>query len=161
MVGLDLRKPIVGSYWKARDVRLHSILRYMETTESWVLDSDEDFSQALEKLAARLDKADRQAVLKNADRLLLVMAYMSSSSAMRTLTWLDQHFQNGLSVDLLRLARESDEPATRIILDRVRAIHSLSLLGQVFSPERLRLVSDVLRETDDDLHKGAPRTGLI
>lgn len=149
MANLNLRKSIVTEFWKSRDPRMNVILQWMEGMEDWGMDDDKDFSDALLKLVPHMERASRTAMLENSDPLIHIMAYMSSSRAMRMLEWFDEHYQQGLSVELVQLSQErQDDPQSQLMLDRLRALQSLSLLGRIFSPARTRLISDLLRDPE-------------
>lgn len=158
MASLNLRKSIVAEFWKTRNPRMSMILQWMEDMEDWGMDDDQGFSEALLLLVPQMERAERSSMLENAEPLLQVMAYMSSSRALRLLEWFDEHFPQGLSLELVELAQEStDDPKAQLMLDRLRALQSLSLLGQVFSPARTRLITNLLRETSEIPPEGTGR----
>lgn len=122
----------------------------MEGVEDWGLDEDQGFSEALLDLVPIMERTSRQAMLDKLDEMLQVMAYMSSSRAMRLMEWFDENYQQGLSINLVEKARsQPNDPRYQILLDRLRALQSLTLLGRVFSPARTRLIADLLREATD------------
>lgn len=147
---LNLRKSIVTEFWRNRDPRMGVVLQWMETMEDWGMDDNKEFTQALLELVPILENSSRESVLNKLEPMLQVMAYMSSSRALRLMEWFDEHFHQGLSLNLIGHARsESNKPHSQLMLDRLRALQSLSLLGQVFSVARTRLIVDLLRETSD------------
>lgn len=147
MSSLNLRKSIVNEFWRAKNPRMGMILQWMEDMEDWGMDDDQGFTEALLILVPHMEKAPRDAMLDNAEPLIQVMAYMSSSRALRLIEWFDEHFPQGLSLEMVEMAQEQeDDPRAQILLDRLRALQSLSLLGQVFSPARTRLITNLLRE---------------
>lgn len=151
MSNLNLRHSVIKDFWNSRDERMGIVLQWMEDMEDmeeWSLDKDPDFSRALEELAGIMERASRQAMLGKLDGLLNVMAYMSSSRAMRLLEWFDERYQNGLSLELIQQARQQpSDPCHQIMLDRLRALQSLSLLGKIFDPKRVHHIIQLLRET--------------
>ena len=150
MSTLNLRKSIVTEFWRTRDPRMGVVLQWMEGVEDWKMDEEQSFSEALLDLVPIMERTSRQATLDKLDPLLQVMAYMSSSRAMRLMEWFDEHYQQGLSINLVEQARSKpNDPRYQIMLDRLRALQSLSLLGKVFSPARTRLITDLLRETSE------------
>lgn len=158
MSSLNLRKSIVNEFWKSRSPRMGMILQWMEGMEDWGMDEDQGFSEALLLLVPQMERASREAMIQNAEPLTQVMAYMSSSRALRLMEWFDEHFPQGLSVELVESAQQRQEdPTAHLMLDRLRALQSLSLLGQVFSPARTRFITSLLREASDGLDEGQSR----
>lgn len=150
-MSLNLRKSIVEQFWQGRDPRMARILLWMESMEEWGLDDNEDFSEALLALSPKLEQAGRGTMLEQSDSLITVMAYMSAGRAMRMMEWFDEHFPKGLSIDLIEQAQGQPEGApAQLMLDRLRALESLSLLGKIFSPTRMRIITELLRETADE-----------
>ena len=150
-MSLNLRKSIVEQFWQGRDPRMARILLWMESMEEWGLDENEDFSEALLSLSPKLEQAGRGTMLEQSEALITVMAYMSAGRAMRMMEWFDEHFPKGLSIELIEQAQgQSEDAPAQLMLDRLRALESLSLLGKIFSPTRMRIISELLRETADE-----------
>lgn len=143
---VNLRKSVVNDFWKKRDERIARILGFMENVEDWMVDDQEAVIAALSGLAQRIDQSNGKALATHPDALLNIMAYMSSSRAMRLLEWLDTRFHNELALQLVERAtsRETDARA-QLLLERLQTLRSLALLGRIFSPSRTRLVSELLR----------------
>lgn len=157
MSQLNLRKSIVAEFWKSRDPRMAMILQWMESMEDWSMDDDRGFSEALLQLTPKMETSSRNALVENTELLLQVMAYMSSGRSLRLLEWFDEHFPQGLSVELVEMARDQeDDPRAQILIDRLRSLQSLSLLGRVFSPARVRRISMLLADGGQD---GQPADG--
>jgi hypothetical protein len=152
MMGLNLRENVVADYWRTRDKRMQIILEWMEGMEEWRLDDDQDFSRSLLDLQPRLEKASRGGMLDISGDFLKVMAYMSASRAMRLMEWMDGKFDKSLSVEYVQVAQDyAAENAThQLMLDRLRALHSVSLLGKVFSPQRTQIITRLLIEQNED-----------
>lgn len=151
MMGLNLRRNVVNDYWRSRDKRMQLILEWMEGMEDWRLDDDEDFSKALLDLQPSLETASRRGMVDNSDQMLHVMAYMSPSRAMRLMEWMDTKFEKSLSIEYVQQAQEfSEDPSHQLMLDRLRALQSLSLLGRVFAPGRTTLITRLLKEQSED-----------
>jgi len=150
MIGLNLRHNIVADYWKSKDPRLQIILEWMEGMEEWRLDDDKDFSTALMELQPKLESASREGMVDNSGRLLEVMAYMSASRAMRLMEWMDKNYNKGLSVEFVGKAQgQSETPSNQLMLDRLRALQSLALLGKVFVQARVLMITKLLAEQND------------
>lgn len=158
MSGLNLRKSIVTEFWRTKNPRMGMILQWMEDMEDWGMDDDQSFTEALLMLVPQMERAPREAMLDNTESLLQIMAYMSSSRALRLIEWFDEHFPQGLSLEMVEAAQEQeDDPRSQLLLDRLRAIQSLSLLGQVFSPARTRLITNLLRDAGETPPEGVDR----
>ncbi len=152
MLGLNLRQNIVVDYWKQRDARMQVILEWMESLEEWRLDEDQDFNKALLELEPRLDHATHAGLYDNTEKMLDVMAYMSPSRAMRLLEWMDETYDKSLSVHYVQQAQEqADNPNNQLMLDRLRALQSLQLLGKVFRPARAMLITRLLEQESQEL----------
>lgn len=159
MMGLNLRNNVVSEYWRTRDKRMQIILEWMESFEEWRLDDDEDFSKALLALQPKLDTATRTGILDNSKRILEVMGYMSASRAMRLMQWMDEKFEKSVAVDYVQQAQEfSDNPTHQLMLDRLRALQSLAMLGKVFSPGRTTLITRLLKEQNEQQDDPPDRT---
>jgi len=152
MMGLNLRENVVSDYWRTRDKRMQIILEWMEGMEEWRLDGDQDFSRSLLELQPKLEGASRGGMLDISDDFLKVMAYMSASRAMRLMEWMDGKFEKSLSVEYVQLAQDyaAENPTHQLMLDRLRALHSVSLLGKVFSPQRTQIITRFLIEQNED-----------
>lgn len=143
---LNLRKSIIEQFWQHKDPRMARILMWMESMEDWMLDDNEEFNKALIDLVPKIENATRSALLGQSEPLLEVMAYMSSARALRMIEWFDEHFPRGMSIDFLEYAQQNPEnTAAQLLVDRLRALQSLSLLGRVFSPTRVRIITELLR----------------
>lgn len=145
---LNLRKSLVERFWNQQDPRLARILRWMDSTEDWMLDERADVMQALASLGQRISKSDPQAIAENFDPLLDVLAYMSSSRALRVIEWLDRAHEGALSVRLVQKAMQRPDPRAQILIDRLQALRSLSLLGQIFSPRRIGRAIELLEKAE-------------
>lgn len=145
---LNLRKSLVERFWNTQDPRLARILRWMDSTEDWMLDERADVMQALASLGQRISKSDPQAIAEKFDPLLDVLAYMSSSRALRVIEWLDRAHEGALSVRLVQKAMQRQDPKAQILIDRLQALRSLSLLGQIFSPHRIGRAIELLEKAE-------------
>lgn len=147
---LNLRKSLVNRFWTTQDPRLGRILRWMDSAENWMQDERQDVTMAISSLGQRLSKADPRAIEERFDPLLDVLAYMHSSRALRVLEWLDQANNGALSVRLVQKAMERKDDRAQILVDRLQAMRSLSLLGQIFSPRRIGRAIEILEKADSD-----------
>jgi hypothetical protein len=146
---INLRKSVVEDFWKGRDPRIARILGWMESVEDWMVDDHEAVAGALSRLTQRIGQSNGRTLASRSDALLDIMAYMSSTRAMRLLEWLDTRFHNEIALQLVERAGEREEdPKAALLLDRLQTLRSLALLGRVFSPSRTRLVSELLGQQE-------------
>lgn len=144
---LNLRKSLVERFWNNHDPRLARILRWMDSTEDWMLDERPDVMQALTSLGQKMSKTEPDALADRFDPLLDILAYMSSSRALRILEWLDRAHAGALSLRLVQKAMERPDARAQILIDRLQALRSLSLLGQIFSQQRMGRAIELLEKT--------------
>jgi hypothetical protein len=150
---LNLNKNSVDFYWKNQDARMLKILSMMESVEVWALDNSEEVAKELCEFGKKMSIAKTSQLSRHSENITLVMTYIFSGKAMRLLNWIDENFP-GLSFHYVMEARHREgwEPG-RLLLDRLKTIKTLSLLGLIFAPMRTRLISGLLEddeEEDDD-----------
>ena len=151
---LTLREPLLRAHWQATDPGLDQALSAMDRTETWVLDGDLDVAEALYAWTRRLHVADPQRLLHHLDDLLDLMAYLSSSRAMRLLQFFDEHCGPMWADALLKKARERVaatldgtlmvDSGGQVMMDRLATLDAMALVGRLFAPERLQAVRAVL-----------------
>ncbi len=143
---LNLNKRAVNFHWKSQDPRMLKILSMMEAVEPWVVDDVEFVAKDLVEFGKKLGNAKSPQLSKNSEEITLIMAYIFSSKSLRLLNWIDENYP-GLSFHYVMEARHKEdwEPG-RLLLDRLKTIKTLSLLGLIFSPMRTRLISGLLEE---------------
>lgn len=144
---LNLRKSLVERFWNNHDPRLARILRWMDSTEDWMMDERPDVMQALTALGQRMSNTNPEALAERFDPLIDILAYMSSSRALRIVEWLDRAHAGALSLRLVQKAQERPDPRAQILIDRLQALRSLSLLGQIFSQQRIGRAVELLDKT--------------
>ena len=147
---LNLNKTAVNFYWKTQDQRMMKILSMMESVEPWVVDDVESVARELVNFGKKMTSAKASHLSRHSDQITLIMTYVFSGKAMRLLNWLDDNYP-GLSFYYVMEARQKDDwEAGRLLLDRLRTIKTLSLLGTIFAPMRTKLISGILDEDDED-----------
>ncbi len=147
---LNLNKSAVDFYWKNTDPRMLKILHVMESVEIWVVDDVESISKELIAFGKKLGNTKTAKLAKRADEITTIMTYIFSSKSLRMLNWLDDNFP-GLSFQYVMEAKQKDDrEESRLLLDRLRTIKSLDLLGLIFTTMRTRLISGLLEEDQDD-----------
>ena len=147
---LNLSKSVVDFYWKTQDQRMLKILNMMEAVERWVVDDVETVSKQLVAFGKQMFLAITGQLSQHSDEITMIMTYIFSGKAMRLLNWLDENYP-GLSFHYVMEAKQREDwEAGRLMLDRLKTIKTLSLLGMIFTPMRTRLISGLLEDDDDE-----------
>lgn len=148
----NLRQSIIEKFWQEKDPRMARILGWMESMEDWMLDDNEEVADAIYVLAQTLERVSRRDIMEHSQELIHAMAYMSAPRALRLLEWFDEHFPQGVSVELTKqaLTMKDDERAS-LLLDRFNTLHRLSLLTKIFAPHRTRIIVDLLQQQSNDI----------
>lgn len=147
---LNLNKSTVDFYWKTKDPRMFKILDMMEAVEPWVVDDVESVAKELVNFGKKMSVVKTGKLSQHSDEITLIMTYIFSGKAVRILNWLDDNFP-GLSFHYVMEARQREDwEAGKLLLDRLKTIKTLSLLGMIFTPMRTRLISSLLEEDDED-----------
>lgn len=144
----NLGKSAVQRYWEGRDRRMGKVLQVMENVEDWVVDDVESVARELVNLGRQMSTASKRKLTRHAQDLMMVMAYISCSKALRLLNWLDEVYP-GLTFHYAMEARQIDnEDAPKLMLDRLRTMNNLGLLSKVFAPARSRLILELLADDE-------------
>ncbi len=147
---LNLNKSAVDFYWKTQDKRMFKILSMMENVEPWIVDDVESIAKELVNFGRKISQAKTGQLSQHSEELTTVMTYIFSGKALRLLNWLDDNYP-GLSFHYVMEARQREDwEAGRLLLDRLKTIKNLSLLGMIFTPMRSRLISGLLEEDEDN-----------
>lgn len=151
MANLSLRRSAVMRHWQKKSPRIARVIGLMESMEDWMVDEHEQVSRSLDRLAPRLDRTNPDKLLSQTDPMLTVMAYLSSGRTLMLMDWMDEHFNGRVSMRLMDHARQTmDNIPSRLLLERLQTLNSLSLLPQVFSPTRLRFVYQILQDLQEE-----------
>ena len=143
---LNLRKSLIERFWNEQDPRMARILRWMDNTEKWMLDERPDVLQALTALSQSMSKSSPAALADRFDPLLDVLAYMSSSRALRIIEWMDRNYAGGLSLRLVERALERPDERAQLLIDRLQTLRSLSVLGKIFAESRIKRAIHILKQ---------------
>lgn len=147
---LNLKKSVVSEYWKKNSSRMARAISIMETVENWIQDEDEDVSQKINELSRALVKSSDLGITLNIDRLLFVMAYMSSGKAIRIMNWFDENFKKDLSLDFVYHAKDGiEDPVKSLLIDRLQTVKSLNLISSIFSQARTKKIDRILRDLNE------------
>jgi hypothetical protein len=147
-ISLNLRANIIDQFWETRDPRMRQILDQMATGEYWQMDSRERVAEALAALTGKLDRAEPEVIERCLPHLVRLMAYLSAPRAMRLLEWMSERHDT-LAVAITREAAVMDDPCGRLMVERVQTIKSLSLLSNIFAPERVKQITELLRKINN------------
>lgn len=148
----NLRKSIVENFWEKKDKRMFRILGWMESMEDWMLDENEEIANSIYALANTLERVSKKDILNNAEELIHAMAYMSSPRALRLMEWFDEHFSQGISIELTQKALSmKDNEQAQLLLDRFDTLNKLSLLSKIFSTQRTKLIVSLLKQQENTL----------
>lgn len=146
----NLRQSMIESFWQKKDRRMARILGWMESMEDWMLDDNENVANSIYALANTLERVSKKEIVNNAEELIRAMAYMSSPRALRLVEWFDEHFPQGVSLELTQKALEmKDDERAALFLDRFNTLHALSLLSKIFAPSRTRMIVDLLQQQEN------------
>jgi len=147
---LSLNKSAVDFYWKTQDQRMFKIISMMENVEHWIVDDVESVARELINFGKKISNAKTVQLSQHSDEITLIMAYIFSGKALRLLNWLDDNYP-GLSFHYVMEARQREDwEAGRLLLDRLKTIKTLSLLGMIFTPMRTKLISGLLEEDNEE-----------
>lgn len=155
MAHLSLRRSMVMRHWQRKSPHIARVINLMETMEEWMMDDHEQVAKGLDRLAPRLERSPDVKLLAQTDPMLTLMAYLSSGRTLMLMDWMDQKFQGRVGLRMIDYAKQSKEQSTsRLLLERLQTLHSLSLLPQVFSPERMHFISMILQDLQKNMKDG-------
>src|SRR5438477_4644288 len=107
MPKLDLAS--AHEFWKNyEDKTIYKVIAFMETTESWTLDSVPALEKALEKIGEQLDKLSSFELGKE-DQFVTLCAHIKTSRILRILQAVDT-IDPGSASKLLMYAEENNSP---------------------------------------------------
>lgn len=152
----DLSEAAVQEFWEVRSPVLHRIFYAMENVENWTLDSNPLVMEALVNLGDKLDIAESMGVLPReslasmGEEVLGVLAYIRTGRAMRLLGWMDAVIP-GYAATLTDIAKQlGDRDFAKLLFDRLQAVERLQLLKDIFDPNSIAVVVNVLEGIRDD-----------
>ena len=140
---LNLLKGVVENYWKNKDRQLSNILSKMEKSESWIVDDAESVSRSLIELGKSISNSSNANLIKYSHEITFVIAYIYSSKAIRLLNWFDENFP-GLVLNYLTEAYRSKGAPGKLLIERLKTLKTLSLLGEIFHPKRSDYITNLL-----------------
>lgn len=146
MQQLSLKKSLVDDYWRKTSQRMAKNIEIMESVEFWLLDENKEVNDALAGLTKALGRSNENDIMKNIEKILYVMSYISSGKSLRLMKWFDEEFNSdSLTINITKFAKENiDNTHNRLLLDRLQTVKSLSLMMKVFSANRSRHINEIL-----------------
>lgn len=148
---LNFNKTNINHFWKQADPTVSKVISIMENVEHWVVDDVESVAKELVAMGKKLSDVSKESLNENAEALIEIMAYISCGKSLRLLHWIDAHYPT-LSFFYVMSARQNVEESdqARLLIDRLQTIKTISLLGKIFAPSRTRLISELLKDKNDD-----------
>ena len=146
----DLTAKEAHDYWRNYDdPMIYRVLTFMEGVETWTLDGDPNFEQAMTKFGEVLDDLGNVDLAKE-DEIIKICAYVSANRFLRLLQCMDIANPGAASKIIMHAedASESDSESASLFLRRNVVFERLRLLGRVFASERLALINKALEDED-------------
>jgi hypothetical protein len=147
----DLSTDATRDFFRDQDPVLEQTIIGMESVESWTRDSYEPVQAALQRLAERLEAIDMHELPQDHhNKLIILLGYISSGKAIRLLMWIEEFAPNFVArtmaeAQMLAALDHVNEHAARLFIERIEVLERHHMLHRVFSPDRLRIITKVLR----------------
>lgn len=145
---IDLSFDGVREYWQKTSPNLAKIMQVMENVEHWLVDESGAFQYVLKGLVERLRVAEKRVLVQDrfVDGMTYLLAYCSTSRALRLMAWLDLRNPD-LSVTYTSRMKgmAGTAPTAQLMVDRLQAVESIDMMQSVFSPQRSRMIIGLLR----------------
>lgn len=145
----DLSHKGSGEYWFGYvDPMIYRVIMFLESVETWTLDGNPEFEEAINVLGHELDNIEsiEMSSLGHEERFIQLAANIKSGRGLRLLQSIDQVHPGSASKVLVHAeetTQSSSDPAG-FFLKRNITFERLRLLSRVFSEYRLRLVAKAL-----------------
>ncbi|MCD0260741.1 hypothetical protein [Xanthomonas campestris] len=149
MAALDLAPPNLLEFWRSYDPGLGDLVSVMDRAENWTVDREPHLGERLVALGRRMTGPEQARAFVSADvpDLLLFLAYISTSRALRVIHWLDEqdeYHQYGSTVVQRLLDAPGHlegaialSPLRDLLALRLRVISNTPYFTKLFAPERL------------------------
>ncbi|MGH3977103.1 MAG: hypothetical protein ACRDS9_27880 [Pseudonocardiaceae bacterium] len=162
-LGLSLDSDTLLSFWRRFDPELAELVSVMDRAEGWTLDRNPAVAERLIRLGQRITGEREAKVLVSAERedLLLFLAYISTSRALRVIHWLDEVGGYGSAL-VDRLLHEHAEVTAAVpeaslrelLTHRLRVISNTPFFTKLFAPERLQGLGRAIHRHRQEAHDG-------
>lgn len=142
----DLSRKGSHNFWyEYPDPMIYKVITFMEGVETWTLDGDSGFEEALKKLSNALDDIGH-IDLQEEDKFIEVATFIKAGRALRLLQCMDTAHPGAASKLLMHAetTSTSSDDVPGLFLRRNMVFERLRLLGRVFSKERCDLVTKAL-----------------
>lgn len=148
---LILLDTYVQEFWEKKDKRLSRILKIMDNVEYWVFDDEEQFTQGLNRIGRYIssDDINPKKIEEVLEDLVTVMAYSSSSKALRILNWLEEHYPELFQKMMGGLDHHDRPKAAQLTGARLKVFKNLDLMGKIFSPNRSQKITSWLKMSSE------------
>lgn len=154
---INLARHELEVYWEGVSPDAPFIVDSMDAVENWVVDSHTHSDSEIASLFSCLP-VNMSQVLRSERReefindLLVLLAYLHSSKALRLLDWIGQEVPD---FDFLAEAKQLyeggimkiDRVAYGLLMNRLRFFKKTALLQMIFAPERLAAVQAAIKQS--------------
>ena len=136
-------------YWESIDPQIAQIVRIMDEAETWNLENERLFRQALDQLIERLNQSPQLASysLTHPRNVVEILAWMRTSSAMMLLHYSSDDRREVIDLFIRAcqsLLEETDNDtmyhAASVAIGRFMAFERLALLRRLFSGDRAQAI---------------------
>lgn len=148
----DLSIEGTNKFWaEYPDPMIYRVITFMESVESWTRDGNPQLEEALKKLGDTLDNIGN-VDLQEEDKFIELCTQIKTGRALRLLQCMDTAHPGAASKLLMHAETStlSNDDFYAVFLRRNAVFERMRLLGRVFSPERLALVTKALEESEHD-----------
>ena len=149
---VDLSDDGIALFLHETDPRLLRAVERMENSERWAMDHSEEVHEALMSLATALDQLKFDELPMNIkDQFIQILGYCRTGRALRLLLWIGATYPQFVSETLiaaqtLQYSKNSvNNKAAATLLDRFTSLERIQMLSRIFSRERLKMLTEVLR----------------
>ncbi len=144
----DFSHQAVHKFWNEyQDSSIYRVIAFMESVEDWTLDGNNELETALKKLGETFENINKLD-LEETSAIIELIANISTGRGLSILMHLDMALP-GTASKILQYAQEhpeSSDHAAKFLMQRNVIFERLRLLYRIFSPKRLKLITDVLEE---------------
>lgn len=145
MNNLILLDTYIRDHWKKKDARLYRTLRLMDNVEFWVLDEDEEFSDKISGLGNLLSNAKQDQIESCIGSLITVIAYTSSSKAIRIVNWIEEEYPDLFQKMMSSVHSHPYPKSAKLFLTRLKTLKNLDLISRIFNPDRSQRINSWLK----------------
>lgn len=157
---LRLTQVSIENFWDKKEKErpgINVVIKAMSEQErSWVVDNTTEMITSITKLGEALASSEYKDEYfmspEQIDKLLNIMAYLSSATTFRIMSWLDENRNPVMHKIIVTIAdptimtETEDGRATPagLLIDRMAALHTLCLVQEVFNPKSTNSIKKVL-----------------